>query len=58
MKILMGFLNPFVVAKTDLSGREEELAELSSDRSIMITFNQRVLSSFWLSLQDEYPVLS
>lgn len=52
-------LNPFVVAKTDLSGRkEEELAELSSDRTLMISFNQKPLASFWLSVENEYPLLS
>ena len=52
-------LNPFVVAQTDLSGREEkELAELSSDRTLMISFNQKALASFWLSVLDEYPLLS
>ena len=52
-------LNPFVVAKTDLSGcEEEELAELSSDRTLMISFNQRALASFWLGVVDEYSLLS
>ena len=52
-------LNPFVVAKTDLSGREEEeLAELSSDRTLMISFNQKALASFWLGVVDKYPLLS
>ena len=52
-------LNPFVVAKTDLSQREEEeLAELSSDRTLMISFNLKALASFWFSVLDEYPLLS
>ena len=52
-------INPFVVAQTDLSRREEEeLAELSSDRTLMISFNQKALPSFWLSVLDEYPLLS
>ena len=52
-------LNPYVVAKTDLSGlEEEELAELSSDRTLMISFNQKALASFWLRVVDEYPLLS
>ena len=51
-------LNSFVVAKTDLSGHEEEeLAELLSDRTLMISFNQKALASFWLSVLDEYPLL-
>ena len=51
-------LNIFVFAKTDLSGREkEELAELSSDRTLMISFNQKALASFWLGVVDEYPLL-
>jgi len=58
--ILFGWiLTPFVVAKTDLSGcEEEELAGLSSDRSFMISFNQTAVSSFWLSAENEYPLLS
>ena len=40
-------LNPFVAAKTDLSGPEEgDLAK------------QKALASFWLSVVDEYPLLS
>ena len=40
-------LNPFVVAKTDLSGCEkEELAKLLSDQTLMISFNQKALASF------------
>ena len=51
-------LNPFAAAKTNLSGREEELAKLSSDRAFMISFNQKILASFWLSVLDEYLLLS
>ena len=51
-------LNPFLVGKTDLLGREEEeLAELSSDRALMMSFNEKALASFWLSVADEYPLL-
>ena len=52
-------LNPLVVAKTDLFKREEEeLAELSLDQTLMISFNQKALASFWLGVVDEYPLLS
>ena len=52
-------LNPFLVGKTDLLGREEEeLAELSSDRALTMSFNEKALASFWLSVADEYPLLS
>ena len=52
-------LNPFVVAKTDLSGHEEEeLAELSTYQTLMISVNQKALACFWLSVLDEYPLLS
>ena len=52
-------VNPFDVAKIDLSGREgEELAELSSDQTLMISFNQKALASFWLSVLDKYSLLS
>ena len=49
-------LNPFVVAKTYLSGHEEELAKLLSDQILMISFNQKTLASFWLGVVDEYPL--
>ena len=40
-------LNPFVVAKMNLSGyNEEELPELSFDQTLMISFNQKALASF------------
>ena len=52
-------LNPLVVAKTDLFKREEEeLAELSLDQTLMISFNQKALVSSWLGVVDEYPLLS
>ena len=51
-------LNPLVVAKTDLFKREEELAELSLDQTLMISFNQKALASSWLGVVDEYPLLS
>ena len=50
-------LNPFVAEKTDLSGCEKELAELLSDRALMISFNQKTLASFWLSVLKKYPLL-
>ena len=48
-------LNPFLVDKTDLLGRE---AELSSDRSLMMSFNEKARASFWLSVADDNPLLS
>ena len=40
-------LNPFLVGKTDLLGREEEeLAELSTDQALMMSFNEKALASF------------
>lgn len=51
--------NPFDVEMSDLAGRElEELAELSCDRSLKIQFQQKSLSSFWLSVSAEYHLLS
>ena len=44
---------------SDLAGRElEELAELSSDRTLKIQFREKSLSAFWLSVSTEYPLLS
>ena len=52
-------LNPFLVGKTDLLGcEEEELAELLSDRTLMMSFNEKALASFWLSFADNHPLLS
>lgn len=51
--------SPFEVEMSDLAGREqEELAELSCDRSLKNQFKQQSLSSFWLSVASEYPLLS
>lgn len=51
--------NPFQCLLTDLTGREqEELAELSSDRTLQLQFSRTSLSSFWLSCAQEYPLLS
>ena len=37
---------------------EEEFAELSSDRTLMINFNQKPLAPYWLSVADNYLLLS
>ena len=51
--------NPFECELTDLTGREqEELAELSSDRSLRLQFSSKTLTSFWLMCANEYPSLS
>ena len=48
-------LNPFAVEKTKLSGQEEEeIAELSLNRRLLIGFNQKAIASFWLSVANEY----
>jgi len=49
-------LNPFVVAKTDLTGREEEFGELSSDRTLV--WIKKLLHLFGWSVVDEYALLS
>ena len=51
--------NPFESQLTDLTGREqEELAELSSDRTLHLQFNQMSLMSFWIACSQKYPLLS
>ena len=51
--------NPFQCLLTDLTGcYEEELAELSSDRTLQLQFKHTSLMSFWLSCAQEYPLLS
>jgi hypothetical protein len=51
--------NPFDIEMTNLTGREqEELVELSCDRSLQIQFKQKSLPSFWLSVASGYPLLS
>jgi len=47
-----------VVVKAVLSGRKEETTELSFDRSSTISFDQTSLSSFWLNVEDDHPMLS
>ena len=42
-----------------LKGNElEELAEISCDRTLKISFMQQQLSKFWLTIASEYPLLS
>jgi len=51
--------NPFDCELTDLTGRQqEELAELSSDRTLRLQFNHKPLASFWANCSQEYPLLS
>ena len=43
---------------SDLTGREqEELAELSCDRSLQLQLPQKSLSYFWIGVEFEYPML-
>ena len=53
--------NPFNVDidNSMLTGKElEELAEISCDRTLKISFMQQPLSKFWLTVASEYPLLS
>jgi hypothetical protein len=51
--------NPFECELTDLTGREQEqLAELSSDRTLRLQFSRLPLLSFWLACFQEYSLLS
>jgi len=46
--------NPFECQLTDLIGREQELAELLSDRTSYLQFNRMSLLSFWIACSQEY----
>lgn len=51
--------NPFCCQLTDLTGKEEEqLAELSSDRSLKLKFQEQTLSAFWCNVRKEYMLLA
>ena len=51
--------NPFTCHLTNLSGREQEqLADLSSDRTLQLKFGDDTLSAFWCSVANEYPLLA
>jgi hypothetical protein len=51
--------NPFECELTGLTGREqEELAELSSDRTLRLQFSRLPLLSFWLRCFHEYSLVS
>lgn len=51
--------NPFKYEFSYLTGREEEeLAELSSDRILQLTFTQKKLTTFWCSVRQDYPLLN
>ncbi|XP_028659076.1 protein FAM200B-like [Erpetoichthys calabaricus] len=51
--------NPFSCELTDLTGKEEEqLAELSSDRSLKLKFQEQTLTAFWCNIRNEYTLLA
>lgn len=51
--------NPFSCQLTDLTGKEEEqLIELSSDRSLKLKFQEQTLTSFWCNVRNEYTLLA
>ena len=53
--------NPFNVEIADsmlIKNELEELAEISCDRTLKISFMQQQLSKFWLTVASEYPLLS
>jgi hypothetical protein len=55
--------SPFLISvqtlPNDLSASEEkQLLELASDGFLKTTFQQKTLTSFWLSVCSEYPTLS
>ncbi|XP_051774916.1 protein FAM200A-like [Erpetoichthys calabaricus] len=51
--------NPFSCQLTDLTGKEEEqLAELSSDRSLKLKFQEQTLTAFWCNVRNEYTLLA
>ncbi|XP_068223744.1 protein FAM200A-like [Palaemon carinicauda] len=37
---------------------EEEITELKCDRTLRIKFNEVLLDVFWISIREEYPVVS
>ena len=54
--------NPFATVDTSNSKlsyqEEEELINLSSDRTLKIKFSEMVLEEFWIFVQEEYSALS
>ena len=43
----------------DLTGKEEEqLAELSSDRSLELKFHEQTPNAFWCNIRNEYTLLA
>ncbi|XP_028672708.1 SCAN domain-containing protein 3-like [Erpetoichthys calabaricus] len=51
--------NPFSCQLTNLTGKEEEqLAELSSDRSLKLKFQEQTLTAFWCNVRNEYTLLA
>ena len=55
-------LNPFIVSSQSMEhlslNTPEEFAELSSDSKLKLDFAVKKLTTFWLSLKVEYPVLA
>ena len=54
--------NPFDVGIEKVSHlslkAQEEFLELSSDFNLKVNFSKKSLSSFWVSVKTEYPLLS
>ena len=51
--------NPFVPSSNNLSLKaEEELMAISCDRTLRLKYSEITIDSFWISVQQEYPVIS
>ncbi len=53
--------NPFISTSDDFDlklSEQEELASISSDRSLKIKQSETSLDTFWISIKTEYPEIS
>jgi len=54
--------HPFEIDTTQINGltslEEDNLIEISTNGSLKLQFNQKLLKNFWLHVQKDYPVLS
>ena len=51
--------NPFVPSSNNLCLKaEEELMAISCDRTLRLKYSEITIDSFWISVQQEYPVIS
>ncbi|XP_075048007.1 zinc finger BED domain-containing protein 5-like [Mixophyes fleayi] len=59
MEKFLWIQDPFSTnAPSEFTSKEEKLIELSCDKSLKVKFSSMGLEEFWISIKDEYPMIS